>query len=115
MVPASELRFFRPVINLTSSCWLFLISGKKNAVCSCWVETSILTAVSKNSLFSDLAQTAPMTGRALSSQHDSQPPGHTAKADLSFMVVLGLVLKWRLLKGQRKEKERNQLPGKAET
>lgn len=37
--------FFYPVINLTSSGWLFLISGKKNAVYSfCWVETSILTA-----------------------------------------------------------------------
>lgn len=70
--------------------------------------------VSNNSLFSDLAQTAPMTGRALSPQHDSQSPGHPAKADLSFMGVLGLVLKWRLLKGSRKEKERNQFPGKAE-
>lgn len=54
------------------------------------------STISKNSLFSDLAQTAPMTGRGLSPQHDSQPPGHPAKADLSFMSVLGLVLKWRL-------------------
>lgn len=64
------------------------------------------STVSKNSLLSDLAQTAPMTGRALSPKHDSQPPGHPAKADLSFMGVLGLVLKWRLLKGPRKERER---------
>lgn len=72
LVSTSELYFFLPCNKFPQFLLGFLISGKKNAVCSCWVETSILTAVSKNSLFSDLAQTIPMTGRALSPQHDSQ-------------------------------------------
>lgn len=115
LVSASELRFFCPVINLTSSCCFFFNFWEEE--CSLFLLGGGFyshSTVSKNSLFSDLAQTVPMTGRALSPQHYSQSPGHPAKADLSFMGVLGLVLKERLLKGHRKEKERNQFPGKAE-
>lgn len=116
LVPASELHFFLPC-DKSHQFWLVIFNF--------WEEECSLffllggdfyshSTVSKNSLFSDLAQTAPMTGRGLSPQHDSQPPGHPAKADLSFMGVLGWVLKWRLLKSSRKEKERSQFPGKAE-
>lgn len=58
---------------------LFLLGG----------DFHFLSTVSKNFLFSGIAWAAPVTGRALSPRHDSQPPGHPAKADLSFMGVLG--------------------------
>lgn len=82
--------FFCPVINLLRFCQFLSFCVKKK--CSLFLlgwDFYFLSTVSKNFVFSGLAEAARVTGRALSPRHGSQPPGCPAKAALSFMGVQG--------------------------